>query len=146
MCLMWQRRIENYSAKLERARINPGKYDARAILGKISVAKRVLEELRWREEGLSASTTDSWDVEALICILASVCRSEMAFNTHSLIEQMSSKSRRKIYEVLLAVVENIPSDWPKLHFIQYPKKRAYGNGNEGWWEWIRETKLSSIPN
>jgi hypothetical protein len=102
----------------------------------------VLEELRWREVGLVASATDAEYLESLVCILASACSSELAFNTGILIEQMPPKSRRKIYEVLLSIVENIPSDWPKLHFIQYPQKGNHGKGNEGWWGWIRECKPS----
>jgi hypothetical protein len=143
-CLTWRRRLDNYSAKLEQVHNNPDKYDARWLDWKISEARRVLEELRWREEGLLRNVVDGYEVESLLCILTSVCRSELAFNTHSLIEQMSGKSRRKMYEILLAIVENIPSDLPKLHFIQYLKKGAYGKGNEGWSEWIRENKRSRI--
>lgn len=146
-CFTWQRRLNNFSAKLERVRNDPGKYftkyDPKTLFGNIRTAKRVLEELRWREEGLLSSATDSEYLEGLICILTSVCRSEMAFLTHSLVEQMEAKSRCKIYEVLLAIVENIPSREPKLHFNQYLKKGAYGNGDEGWWAWISECRVSS---
>ena len=129
---------------MEHVRNDPGryyvKYDASYSPLKIAIAKRVLEELRWREEGLLTNSTDSWHLEELVCTLAGACRSELAFNTGILIEQMSPKSRRKIYEVLLTIVENIPSSLPKLHTLQYPKKGSHDN--DGWSSWFLERHRS----
>src|SRR6266850_6473639 len=39
-------------------------------------------------------------------------------------------------EVLLTIVEGIPSRRPKLHTLQYPKKGSHGN--DGWSGWFLE--------
>jgi hypothetical protein len=143
-CERWQRRIDDCAAKLERARCDPNKYyekyDAPILPYRICVARRVLEELRWREEGLQTDTTDGWRLEALVCTLAQVCRSEVADNTEKLIETMSAESRRKIYEVLLLLVENIPTRVPILHISEYSKKRSCAT--EGWSIWHSERRSS----
>jgi hypothetical protein len=74
-------------------------------------------------------------------VVASVCCSETAFGTHILLEQMSPESRRNMCEILLSIVENIPSDLPKIQFSQPPAKGNCSNGNEGWWGWIRDRRL-----
>ena len=97
MCYNWQRRIEDCDAKLELLRSHPGMqgtFRPGSLFFKRHVAKRVLEELRWREEGLLAGAVDSRRLEAVVCALARDCRSEVAGNTSFLIGQMSPKSRR----------------------------------------------------
>ncbi len=130
VCLSWQRRIDRYSKKLEQAKNDPQRYywDARTLPLQIEMAKRVLKEFRWREDGLRTDSTDDWHVEALINILAQVSRSKFPCNTNRLIPQMSSQSRRLIYEVLLAVVENIPTRDPII--------------NDGWGRWRSDYYLA----
>jgi hypothetical protein len=99
-------------------------------------AKRVLEELQWREEGLLTDKVDAQRLEVLVCALARDCRSTVAANTSALVEKVSPKSRRQMYEVLLTIVENVPSRRPNLHSLERPIKGAYRYG--GWSEWSEE--------
>jgi hypothetical protein len=128
VCLSWQRRIDRYSRKLEQAKNDPGKYyiknDARSLPLRIDIAKRVLKEFRWREDGLRTDSTDDWHVDALVNILAEVSRSKFLHSTNRLIPQMSPQSRHLIYEVLLDVVENIPTLDPII--------------NDGWGRWYHD--------
>jgi hypothetical protein len=130
--LSWQRRIDRYSRKLERAKNDPGKYyiknDAQSLPLRIDIAKRVLKEFRWREDGLRTNSTDDWHVEALVNILAQVSLSNFPCNINRLIQRMSPQSRRLIYEVLLAVVENIPTRDPII--------------NDGWGRWFHDRTFS----
>lgn len=132
VCLSWQRRIDRYSRKLEQAKNDPGKYyiknDARSLPLRIDIAKRVLKEFRWREDGLRTNSTNDWHVEALVNILAQVSRSNFPYSTNRLIQRMSVQSRRLIYEVLLAVVENIPGDVPII--------------NDGWGRWHHDRAVA----
>lgn len=126
VCLTYQRRLDRYTKKLEQAKNDPGKYyaknDAHCLPLRIEIATRVLKEFRWREDGLRTDSTDEWHVEALINILAQVSRSKYPHETNRLIPRISPKSRRLIYEVLLAVVENIPALDPLI--------------NDGWGRWF----------
>jgi hypothetical protein len=103
------------------------------LLYRMRVARRVLEELKWREEGLESKTMTADRLEALVCSLARDCRSKVPENTSVLIEKMSPKSRRQIYEVLLTVVEHLPCRRPTLHNSDRPVKGAYYGG--GWMDW-----------
>lgn len=131
-CFTWQRRIDRYVAKMERAMRDPGayyvKYDAQSLPLRIDMAKRSLEEFRWREKGLQTDSTDEYHVEALVNILAQVSRSSFPLDTNRLIYKMTPQSRRLIYEILLAVVENIPARDPILH--------------DGWGRWFHERCFS----
>jgi hypothetical protein len=144
LCYRWQHRIKNYLAELELVRSDPAKYYRRSRVGELTlgmaVARRVLEELRWRETRLLENRADTEDLETLISTLARSCRSELATNTRELIEQMSGHSRRLMFEILLCVIENIPSRWPKLHYTGQPKK-GWG-GEDGWSMWFRERTFS----
>jgi hypothetical protein len=117
---------------MERAKRDPGKYyvkyDAQSLPLRIDIAKRSLEEFRWRENGLQTDSTDEYHVEALVNILALVSRSKFPFNVNRLIHRMTPQSRRLIYEVLLALVENIPTRDPLLH--------------DGWGRWFHERCFS----
>lgn len=117
---------------MERAKSDPGKYylkyDASFLPLRIDIAKRVLQEFRWREAGLQTDSTDDWHLEALVNILAQVSRSKFPFNTNRLIQRMSPQSRRQMYEVLLAVVENIPTRDPII--------------NDGWGRWFHDRAFS----
>jgi len=103
------------------------------LLYRIRVARRVLEELKWREEGLESKTVTTDRLEALVSALARDCRSKVPENTSVLIEKMSPGSRRQIYEVLLTVVEHLPFRRPTLHNSDRPVKGAYYGG--GWMDW-----------
>jgi len=117
-CYYWQRKIEKCSAKLESFRSHPeyiGRCNLVLFTFRIRVAKRVLEELRWREEGLLVDAIDSERLDSLVSTLARCCRSECAPNAHNVIEGMSPKVRRQVYEVLLPIVESRPTRLPQLH-------------------------------
>src|SRR5262245_1758625 len=79
-CFTWQRRIEMYVARLERVKRDPGKYylkyNGKSLPLLIAMAKRSLEEFRWRENGLQTDSTDEYHVEALVNILAGQARSK----------------------------------------------------------------------
>src|SRR5260370_3800014 len=127
-CHYWQGRVEDCSAKLEFVRAQPEdlrKYRPQLLFSRMRKARRVLEELRWREEGLHADKVDAQRLEALVCALARDCRSAVAASTSTLVEKVSPKSRRQMYEVLLTIVENCPSRWPNLHSLERPIKGAY---------------------
>lgn len=130
VCLSWQKRIDKYYKKLEQAKNNPQRYyqDARTLPLQIEMAKRVLKEFRWRENGLRTDSTDEWHVEALVNILAQVSRSNFPCNTNHLIQRVPPQSRRLIYEILLAIVENIPALYPPI--------------NEGWARWRSDYYLA----
>jgi len=132
VCFTWQRRIDRHVARVERAKSDPGKYylkyDASSLPLRIDKAKRVLEEFRWREEGLLTDSTDYARLEDLVRILADSCRPELDVSTYRLMERMSPQSRRLMYEVLLAVVENIPKLDPILH--------------DGWGRWFQDRTFS----
>lgn len=91
------------------------KYDAKFLPVRIDMAKRFLQEFRWREDGLQTDSTDDYHVEALVNILAQVSRSKFPYGINRHICKMTPQSRRFIYEVLLAVVENIPTRDPFLN-------------------------------
>jgi hypothetical protein len=114
-CYYWERKIEKSSAKLESLRSHPENVGGRSFTFEIREAKRVLEELRWREAGLIADTVDVERLDSLVRTLARCCRSECAPNAHTLIERLSPKIRRQVYEVLLPIVENLPTRRPRLH-------------------------------
>src|SRR5260370_27390180 len=138
-CHYWQGRVEDCSAKLEFVRAHPEdlrKYRPGLLFSRMRKARRVLEELQWREEGLLTDKVDAQRLEALLCGLARDCRSTVAANTSALVEKVSPKSRRQIYEVLLTIVENFPSRRPNLHSLERPIKVAYRYG--GWSEWSEE--------
>jgi hypothetical protein len=108
-------------------------YDPVLLLFRKRVAIKVLDELKWREEGLETKAVDADRLEALVCALARDCRSKVSENISVLIGNISPKSRRQIYEVLLTVVENFPSRRPNLHSSAHPMKGAYYGG--GWIDW-----------
>lgn len=91
------------------------KYSTWLLPFRIRRAKRILEELRWRVEGLLAKSTDAERLFALISLLASCCRSQVATDAKAAIAKMSPQCRRQIYEVLLPIIEKYPSRYPKLH-------------------------------
>ena len=117
-CYYWQKKIENCSQKLNLVQANPQdyrKYSTWLLPFQIRRARRALEELRWRGEGLLAKSTDADRLFALISLLASCCHSQVATDAETAIAKMSPKYRRQIYEVLLPIIEKYPSRYPKLH-------------------------------
>lgn len=132
ICYLWQRRVDLYVSRINRAIRDPRKYyvkyDASSLPLRVAMAKRVLEEFRWREAGLLADTTDSWRLESLVCIMIERCRSKPDVTTLRFIGRMTPQSRRLMYEVLLNAVENIPTRDPIIH--------------DGWSYWFRERSLS----
>ncbi|HWV99162.1 MAG TPA: hypothetical protein VNZ64_05655 [Candidatus Acidoferrum sp.] len=104
------------------------------------VAERVLAELRWREEGLLQKNVEPERLTALIHSLARDCRSQAPDSTLALVSTMSGLSRRKMYQVVLAIVEDLPTRLPSLHTIErLPKGGCY---NGGWPDWHRERVLT----
>jgi hypothetical protein len=128
--------MEKNAAILEMIRSKPGAargWRPSRLLYRIRVARRVLEELKWREEGLESNTVPVDRLESLVCALARDCRSKVSEDTSVLIEKMSPKARRQIYEVLLTVVEHLPRRRPTLHSLDRPVKGVHYGG--GWMDW-----------
>jgi hypothetical protein len=135
-CYYWQRKIEKNAAILEMIRAKSGaarEWQPSSLLYGMRVARRVLEELKWREQGLERKTLIADRLEALVCELARDYRSKVPENTSVLIGKMSPRARRQIFEVLLTVVEHLPRRRPTLHSLDRPAKGAYYGG--GWMDW-----------
>ena len=78
-----------------------------------SGAERVLQEYAWRERNLNASDVDPLAIETLIYGVAAKCRSEIGFPIHSLLNSQSAESRRCMYQLFLAILENTPCSAPR---------------------------------
>jgi hypothetical protein len=79
-------------------------------------------------------------VVALIHSLARDCRSLAPGSTFRLVARMSGRSRRSLYEILLTIVERLPTRLPTLHSGERLPERGFYRG--GWPRWHRERVLT----
>ncbi len=97
-----------------------------------SGAERVLQEYAWRERNLDAPDVDPLSIETLIYAVAAECRSEIGFPIHSLLNNLTAESRRCMYQLFLAILENTPCSAPRLRMWTPPRKGQYYDGRSEW--------------
>jgi hypothetical protein len=94
--------------------------------------RRVLAEYAWREAHRSAPDVHPLAVESMVYAIARECRSEVGFPICSDLADLSPRARKTIFEILLAIVENIPSKSPRLHTLTPPERGHY---HFPWLDW-----------
>lgn len=131
-CYYWLRKRKTLQRNLDLLPSRTRSVRMAGISYEIRVADRILQEYAWRESRLNESDVDPLDVEALVYAVAAECRSEVRFALHSWFASQTPESRKCIFMVLLAIVENIPARIPRLSTLRPPKK---GTFNDAWMEW-----------
>lgn len=144
-CYYWQRKLEKCEARLDYLEKHPEDCQLGSVTGlvsKIAKCQRVINELKWREDCLRKKTLDAKSLESLICAVARDCRSEMCTYAANILRDIPARSRRLIFEVLLSIVENLPSRLPSLHELNYPTAGSYYQ--HGWLDWQKEFANSTV--
>ena len=78
-------------------------------------AQSFLNEYKWRERPFVDGYVDSLQIESALTTLAVACRSKVPYPTHAFFTGISDESRLVLYEVLLGIIERIPSRHPVRH-------------------------------
>lgn len=99
-------------------------------------AVRVLEEYRWREVGRTAEVVASKRIRSLIYALVAAARTSADEVDVARIVDLPAPSRKVLHDIILSMVENLPTKCPVLHMNLIPRKGAYYSG--GWLDWMNE--------
>ena len=124
-CYYWTRQLDNFTAKLEAfAKLPKAEQGNRHVSFRfrIRVARRALEELKWREEGLNTDSVSAWTLWCLVCTIARDCGSTLEETSPQEFETIEPSARKTIYRALLEIVETLPHKWPSLHTGIRPDK------------------------
>jgi hypothetical protein len=142
-CYYWDGQLKFYECKLAELRTDPSKFESFhpvSVISRIRTSKRVLDELKWRESGLTESENSSDHIRCIIYALARYSNSIVGPFAHYDLESLSPESRGLMYRILLELVENLPTRLPVLHTHNLPEKRRIGD--DGWWGWYHEYNRS----
>lgn len=142
-CYYWQCKVEECQARLEYLEDHPSKCRSGSVtilLSRIAQAKRIVEELRWREDCLHSETASVEDLESLMFAIARDGRSGISPKTDQLLSSAPPKARRSVFEALLPILENLPCRLPSLH--ERPYLVSGGYYSHGWPNWYRQYNSS----
>jgi len=138
-CLYWHtkaerlRRLIHSPAQVEK---NGRGTNAASLKYRLRAAVRVLEELRWRETGRAKDCVDSYRIRSLIYALADKSRTSVDEASVAKIQDLPIRSRRVLHDIVLSMVENLPTRRPVLRRERGPLRPSLHDG--GWIEWGRE--------
>lgn len=135
-CYYWDIKLTENKRKLEALKADPfqfERYHPISVISEIRTATRVLEELKWREDGLIESENSSEHLRCILFALASYSNSVVGDFAVYALEEMTPESRGIIYRLLLTLVENLPTRLPVLSSWNLPEKRT--GRHDGWMEW-----------
>lgn len=131
-CYYWHRKSTRLQQDLDALPPTASPSGTAIVRYRLRVAKRILEEYAWREHQLNSNDVHPLAVEALVYAVAAECRSEVGFALHALFAAQTPQARKCFFMVLLAIVENTPSNYPRLHTLTPPRK---GWPTDAWMEW-----------
>ena len=142
-CYYWTRQLMDFTVKLEAFAKLPKEEQGSKCVSlrfRTRIARKALEELKWREEGLNADDISDWKLRSMVCALARDCGSTVEEASLQEFESIEPATRRKIYQVLLEIIETLPHKWPSLHTGIRPDKNFRGFRG-GWSDWLSQCRL-----
>jgi len=139
-CSKWQKKVTELRGKVQLIPEGQIRHGSNAQVSHwygLRVALRVLEEFRWREEGRRAREVEVARVRSLLFALAAAYRIPVDDALSMALESYSAAARKGVHDLLLLMLERLPTAKPVLHMDRRPQKGHHYN-NGGWTDWGTE--------